>query len=231
MESIITIQEIRGMLLKKDLRPLLRLLPMMDELCRGYTISHIGTPEDVAEQAWVLNAIDWARQEDFYEYYKDIVYAGYDRAVHKSAYAIAFALLENEKDFMLERKKDTTSNKILYIFDIKKKWINNEIDDATLIEYHNEYNNYIWSQFKDKTLWEDYWYLLRSICSATGFDIAFNYAKTVDFAFDLILFTEDLLNDLNDLLLDTIENEVGITCEHKLTLDSKVFNAKRLQEC
>jgi len=133
MVSKVTIGDIRGLLVDADKRHVLRLLPEMDEVCRGYTIAHLGNDgcsiEDIANQVWILNATDWMRGQKkiFFNLCKTLDYSGFDRVLHTFSLKIAEDFLQDQR-----RQGRRFSKKTWKLLEIKRRWMDGEVSDEEL---------------------------------------------------------------------------------------------------
>ena len=133
MVSEVTIGDIRGLLLDTDKRPVLRLLPQMDEVCREYAIDHLGDAgcslEDIASQVWLLNATDWIRGQDCITGYlcKNLNHSGFSRVLHEFAIKVA----EDPLRFH-EKQGGRVLKESWELLDMKRRWIDGEISDKEL---------------------------------------------------------------------------------------------------
>jgi len=132
--------EVRGLLVDADKRPVLRLLPEMDEMSRGYALSHLGDTgcslEAIADQVWLLNATDWLRGQDelSWSLYKTLNHRGFSRVLHEFAMKVA-------EDFLRDRKKQggQVLKKSLELLEVKRRWMKGEISDQELREATDAY--------------------------------------------------------------------------------------------
>jgi len=133
MVSEVTIGDIRGLLLDTDKRPLLRLLPRMDEVCRGYAIAHLGdigrSIEAIASQVWLLNAIDWmrAKNEIYWRLCKTLAYSGFDGVLHEFAMRAAEDLLVFHGNQGGQDLKESWE-----LLQLKRRWIEGEVSKEEL---------------------------------------------------------------------------------------------------
>jgi len=129
MVSKITIGDVRGVLMDSDKRPVLRLLPELDEVSRGYALAHLGDAEDIADQVWLLNATDWIRGGDYLTGYlcEDLVFTGFSRVLHEFALKVA-------EDFLKSREKQGGEilKKSWDLLGVKRRWLEGEISDREL---------------------------------------------------------------------------------------------------
>jgi len=139
MGSKVGLGDIRGLLVDADKRPVLRLLPQMDEVSRGYALSHLGgdgcSIEDIASQVWTLNVTDWLREQKKIsrDLCKDLDLSGFDMALHEFALRIAEDLFNHEK------KGWKVSKESWDLLDIKRRWIKGEVSDEELREAKDAY--------------------------------------------------------------------------------------------
>jgi len=148
MGSKVGLGDIRGLLVDADKRPLLRLLPQMDEVCRGYALAHLGDAgysiEGIAEQVWLLNATDWMRGVDklSWSLYKKLNHSGFSRVLHEFAMKIA-------EDFLRDREKQ--GQKVLKeswdLLQIKRKWMEGQVSDKELDNARNAFRDADWAAY------------------------------------------------------------------------------------
>jgi len=129
MAHKVTIGDIRGLLLDADKRPLLRLLPRMDEVCRGYAIAHLGDIEIIANQVWVLNATDWLMEQKQISrnLCKDLAFSGFNRVLHEFAIKIAEDSLRSH-----EKQGGQVLKTSWELLKVKRRWMEGEISDKEL---------------------------------------------------------------------------------------------------
>ena len=133
MGSKVGLGDIRGLLVDTDKRPVLRLLPQMDSMSRGYALSHLGDAgcsiEDIADQVWLLNATDWMREQKkiSWNLCKDLDDSGLDRVLHE----FALKIVENFLIFN-EKQVDKRFKGTWDLLQIKRKWLEGEVSDKTL---------------------------------------------------------------------------------------------------
>jgi len=133
MGSKVGLGDVRGLLVDADKRPVLRLLPQMDSVSRGYAIAHLGDDgysiDDIAEQVWVLNATDWLRGQDEFSWslFKDLDSGGFSRALHEFAMKVAEDFLRTE-----EKQGQKVSKESWELLGVKRRWIEGEISDKEL---------------------------------------------------------------------------------------------------
>jgi len=129
MDSKVGLGDIRGLLVDSDKRPVLRLLPDLDEVSRGYALSHLGDAEAIAKQVWVLNATDWLRGKDeiSWNLYKTLAYNGFSRVLHEFALKIT-------EDFLVSHKKQggQVLKESWELLLLKRRWMEGEILDEEL---------------------------------------------------------------------------------------------------
>jgi len=133
MGSKVGLGDIRGLLIDSDKRPVLRLLPQMDEVSRGYAIAHLGgdgcSIEDIANQVWILNTTDWIRGLDYIPWIlcKNLDYSGFDGALHEFAVKVA-------EDFLVshEKREGEALKESWDLLELKRKWMEREISDKEL---------------------------------------------------------------------------------------------------
>jgi len=141
MDSKVGLGDIRGLLVDSDKRPVLRLLPQMDEVSRGYALSHLGDAEAIAKQVWVLNATDWIRghYEISWRLCKDLDLSGFDRALHEFAMKIAEDLFNFH-----EKKGWKVSKESWELLKVKRRWIGGEVSDEEFKKERVAYRSASW---------------------------------------------------------------------------------------
>jgi len=131
MVSKVTIGDVRGLLVEADKRPVLRLLPEMDEVCRRYALAHLGDIEAIASQVWMLNATDWIRGQDelSWNLCKTLDYSGLDRELHEFA-------IKTAEDFFIFKKKQggQVFKESWKLLEVKRRWMKEEVSDEELRE-------------------------------------------------------------------------------------------------
>ena len=222
------IGDIRGMLLDADKRPVLRLLPELDEVCRGYVLNHLRDAgcsiEDIANQAWLLNATDWMRGQDKIEesLCKDLDYGGLDRELHEFAIKITEDLLK-----LHEKQGDQVSKESWELLGVKRRWIKGEISDKELDNVRVPY----WTALRDTashalrdTASHAHWAVLRAILRAvsrTALGAALGAAHWAAMrATEMAAVQKGQMDLLGDMLEDSVGIERGVKGK---SLDSKVF--------
>ena len=161
MGSKVGLGAVRGLLVDADKRPVLRLLPQMDEVCRGYAIAHLGgdgcSIEDTASQVWLLNATDWIKRQDEIQesLCKDLDSGGFSRVLHEFAMKVA-------EDFLRDRKKQgqKVSKESWELLHLKRRWLDGEVSDEELKTPRTAY----WAAYRAADLaadmvayWAAYW--------------------------------------------------------------------------
>jgi len=131
MVSKVTIGDIRGLLMDSDKRPVLRLLPEMDEVCRGYALAHLGDIEAIASQVWVLNVTDWIRGQKIISFNlcKTLDDSGLGRELHEFALKITEDLLRPH-----EKQGGQVFKESWKLLEVKRRWIKGEVSDEELRE-------------------------------------------------------------------------------------------------
>jgi len=213
MVSQVTIGDIRGLLVDADKRPVLRLLPEMDEVCRGYAIAHLGDDgcslEDITEQVWVLNVTDWIRGQKTISFNlcKTLDYSGFDRELHEFALRIAEDLFNSH-----EKKGGKILKGTRELLEIKRRWIEGEVSNKELREDRIAY----WDAYKDTGDWEVF-----GAASWAAYGVAYGAASLdADWAAYRAAEAKNKLELLGDMLEDSVGIKRGFKGE---SLDSKCF--------
>jgi len=227
MVSQVTIGDIRGLLMDSDKRPVLRLLPEMNEVCRGYTIAHLGDAgyslEDIANQVWMLNVTNWIKRQDelSWNLFKDLYFYGFERELHEFA-------LKTAKHYLLyyNKKGERVLKKSVEILKAKRKWLDGKVSTfkfmKMLIAYNNldYYGDYLGAYYTAASAADG------DACKAarqTMYTIASWATEFTTYAeFDATFQTE--INKQFHLLADMLEDTVGIERGFNgESLESKVF--------
>ena len=149
MVSEVTIGDIRGLLMDADKRPVLRLLPQMDEVCRGYAIAHLGDIENIAGQVWLLNTTDWIRGQDeiSLNLCKNLNHSGFSSVLHEFAIRVSEDSLRSH-----EKQGGQVLKESWELLDMKRRWMEGEISDKELDDarnvYRNVYRNAYWAAYE-----------------------------------------------------------------------------------
>jgi len=203
MVSKVTIRDIRGLLMDSDKRPVLRLLPEMDEVCRGYALAHLGDIEAIVSQAWMLNATDWIRGQKkiSFNLCKTLDYSGCNKELHEFALRIVEDLFNSH-----EKKGGQVSKESWELLKLKKRWIDGQVSDKELrearIAYWDTYLATGWAAYGDAD-WAAY-----GVASLDAYWAAYRAAEA-----------NNKLELLGDMLEDSIGIERGFKGE---SLESKV---------
>jgi len=214
MKNTDTLGDIRGLILDTDKRPLLRLIPEMDNVWRDYTLSHLKSPEVTAEQIWRLAVADWIRNEaslapgtlqNFADY-------GLEPLLHE--YSLRLAMREIDDDRSLSKKAQKCSLRLLKA---KKNWLNHP-NTKTKQLLNKERLSY-WNKLIHDDSDRFYTVLSASYCSglssAIDADSQYNVHSNPDRPINL--------SDLH-ILADILEESVGLI---QKSLDSKSLKGKK----
>jgi len=220
MGSKVELGDVRGLLMDADKRPVLRLLPQMDSVSRGYAIAHLGDDgcslEDIASQVWTLNATDWLRGQDEFSWslYKTLAYSGFDRALHEFAMKVA-------EDFLRDRKKQgqKVSKESWELLHLKRRWLDGEVSDEELKDSRDVYRD----SYTDVEV-VAYWAASRIADWAASFAAYWAAVRAIDWATVRAADGAAVQKGQMDLLGDMLEDSVGIQrgVEEK-SLESKVI--------
>jgi len=203
MVNEVTIGDIRGLLLNSDKRPVLRLLPEMDEVCRGYTLSHLGDAETIAIQAWVLNATDWIKLGDSpgYKLLLTLFDCGYSSELHNFALKAASESIKKRTELYGDKLKNAKE-----LLRLKMEWIKGNVSDFELDNARGDYKRTTFGSLgqTSQAHWGVhsiiYWAAHRSPVRAACDVLYWNGVYMGD---------ENKLNLLN-LLADILEDSTGI---------------------
>jgi len=215
MVSKVTIGDIRGLLVDADKRPVLRLMPEMDEVCRGYTIAHLGDAETIASQAWMLNATDWIRGQKkiSFNLCKILNSGGFNRELHQFALRIAEDLFNSHEKQGIKILKVTCE-----LLERKRRWMEGEVSDKELNEAR-----VVCLDAYGAVGWDVDWAVYGAVYSATDWSAdwaAYGAADwAADWAADAAVVIKKQLEWLGELLEDAVGIERGFNGE---SLESKV---------
>jgi len=123
------IGDIRGLLSESDNRFVLRLIPDMGEVCRGYTLAYLGDTETIAKQVWILNATDWMRgkNEISWSLYNSCNDNGFYRVLHEFALKLAENLLVSHK-----KQAGEVLEECWALLQLKRRWVDGEASNKEL---------------------------------------------------------------------------------------------------
>jgi len=202
MVSQVTIGDIRGFLVDADKRPVLRLLPQMDEVCRGYVIAHLGDIESIAGQVWLLNTTDWLREQNeiYGELYKTLDYMGFPRVLHEFSMKIAEDSLRSH-----EKQGGQVLKTSWELLKVKRRWMEGEISDKEFDDARAAYR--VGDKAADRAAdwdvgWAAYWAASRSAYQA-AYWAAYGTA-------DVSAYSAAYRKRQLELLADILEDAVGI---------------------
>jgi len=199
MESKVPIGDVRGLLLNPDKRPVLRLLPDLDEVSRGYAIKHIGKPGAIARQVWMIKITDWIRKKERLDLMlcRDLNFCGFKRLLHEFALKIAYKHLISCQDLTGEENKSAQS-----LLDIKRKWLNGEVSKQELSNAKVLY----WSTRVDIYSKRSR-YTYKPIRAAAADSASFAANRTTLF---ISMYRGAVKKEALNLLADMLENSAGI---------------------
>jgi len=239
MGSKVGLGDIRGLLVDTDKRPVLRLLPDLDEVCRGYALAHLGgdgcSLDVIADQVWLLNAIDWLRGQDeiSWSLYKTLDYSGLDRELHEFAVKVA-------EDFLVsyEKQGGQVLKESWELLGVKRRWIEGEISDKELKDSRDAYWAADWAALGAAS-WlayrAAYWVadMAADLSASLAADLAADGAAEMaaDGAAEMVVYTAAdgaaVQKGQVRLLVEMLEDSVGIErgVERK-SLESKVLSGK-----
>ena len=205
MGSKVGLGDVRGLLMDADKRPVLRLLPEMDEVCRGYAIAHLGgdgcSLEDTANQVWTLNAIDWIREQDeiSWSLCQDLDSGGFSMMLHEFAMRIAEDSLRD-----CEEQGGQVFKKSWELLGVKRRWIEGEISDKELDNARDVYRDSYWAANRD-VYRAAYWAAKRA-ANRDVYRVAYWAAHM---AADWAAVRKNQVNLLGDMLEDSMGIERG----------------------
>jgi len=211
MVSKITIGDVRGLLMNADKRPVLRLLPELDEVSRGYALAHLGDAEDIAKQVWLLNATDWIRGEYdiLLNLCKDLDYSGFDRELHTFSLKIAEDALKDSSKKTHDKQGCKVLKEGLSFLDSKRKWINGEVSNKELRKRIYE----LWDVYRaanNQSNWATYWAAYKIASSAASLSAEEAAYNTISWAVYRTEYRDEERKKQLELLGDILEDSVGI---------------------
>jgi len=215
-EVQVTIGDVRGLLLDADKRPVLRLLPQMDEVCRGYAIAHLGDIENIAGQVWILNATDWMRQQTFISlsFMRNSDYHDLQMYIIIENLAIKIA-----KDSMSISPKIVDSY-FWHVFNLKIRYISKEasieeLEEARKILRYDKINTQGTNRGSYHLLWIVYWATSPFISNNTMYRIllevvGFHMPADTDYPAARDVQISTFRHNFLNLWMDMIEQSEGI---------------------
>jgi len=219
MGSKVGLGDIRGLLVEADKRPVLRLLPQMDEVCRGYAIAHLGDAETIASQVWLLNTTDWMRKRThiYFNLARDLDRSGFSSVMHKCSLKIVRNAL------CLTSKLDANFLKDSHeLMESMKRWIDGEYSRSTYSNYREKYKNAYCRELRDM---QNYDYsLLNMVYLGSSFNVTLSLVDANYWGYYNSSYPEESEKRNIHLLADMLEDSVGIErgVEEK-SLESKVI--------